>query len=474
MQSGLLLPTSELDENLLIQNYKFLHDRVQQAAYALIEDDRKKAVHLQIGRLLLGNVSQQELPERIFEIVDHLNIAWELISDESERVELARLNLEAGRKAKASTAYAAALEQYFTRGIEMLPATAWQVHYDLTFTLYRERSECEYLCANFERAEELFDYILTQVKSNVEQAEIQNIRLILYDNTGKFLKAVRLGSESLAAFGLTLPTSNKDEIFAALDSELELYRQNLTNVNIDELINAPEMTNQDIKACMQLLMNITGPAYFVDQDLLALISLKMVNLSLQYGNSDVSAHGYAFWGFLAGARLVDYEVGYQFGRLSMQLNEKFHNVKLLSKILNMFGGLINPWRGHMRKGIPFLRQGYLAGMDTGDVYLCYSSSHLILQRILVGENLGSILDESSRHLEYLKQMKNQVFVAMLQIYNGFIVKLQGLTANHLLVHYVSFDNSDWGESWEAQGFYALVPYLIPSKLQFYLSIISQN
>ncbi|MEG4250242.1 AAA family ATPase [Microcoleus sp. Pol10D4] len=469
VQTGFILPTSELDENLLILDYKFLHDRVQQAAYALIDDNQKKAVHLQIGRLLLANVSSEELPEKIFEIVDHLNLAWELITDEPERVELARLNLEAGKKAKASTAYAAALEQYFTTGIEMLPGDAWQEHYDLTFSLYRERSECEYLCGNFDKAEELFDLILTKVKSNLERAEIQNIRLVLYDNTGKFVEAVGIGSEALKSLGLSLPTTDKSEIFSALDLELELYRSNLEHIKISELINAPEMIDPEMRACMNLLMNITGPAYFVDQDLLALISLKMVNLSLENGNSDVSAHGYAFWGFLAGARLVDYEVGYEFGLLSMKLNEKFHNVNLACKVFNMFGGLINPWRSHLKKGIPFLRKGYLAGVETGDVYVSYNSYHLILQRVLSSESFDSILEESNKHLEFLKQIKNNVFAGIQQLYRHFILNLQGLTLDKFSFSDEDFDEYQCLEMWNENGFMTgVAPYNIFKAQIFFL------
>ncbi len=461
VQTGFILPTSELDENLLIQDYKFLHDRVQQASYALIDEDQKKAVHLQIGRLLLASVSAEELPEKIFEIVDHLNLAWELIADDSERIELARLNLEAGKKAKASTAYAAALEQYFTTGIEMLPGDAWEKHYDLTFSLYRERSECEYLCGNFEKAEELFDLILTQVKSNVETAEIQNIRLVLYDNTGKFVEAIGIGSEALKSLGLSLPTTNKSEILSALDLELDLYRANLEHIKVSELIDAPEMFDPEIRACMTLLMNITGPAYFVDQDLLALISLKMVNLSLEHGNSDVSAHGYAFWGFLAGARLVDYEVGYEFGLLSMKLNEQFHNVNLACKVFNMFGGLINPWRSHLKKGIPFLRNGYLAGVETGDVYVSYNSYHLILQRVLSAENFDSILEESNKHLEFLKQIKNNVFAGIQQLYRHFILNLQGLTLDKFSFSDADFDEFQCLQMWNENGFMTgVAPYNI--------------
>ncbi|HAX86295.1 MAG TPA: hypothetical protein DCY91_08500, partial [Cyanobacteria bacterium UBA11370] len=177
-------------------------------AYALIDDDHKKAVHLQIGRLLNADVSAQELPEKIFEIVDHLNVGRELITDESELVDLARLNLEAGKKAKASTAYAAALTQYFTPGIEVLPGDSWKTHYDLTFNLYREKSECEYLCGNFDKAEELFNLILNQAKSNLDRAEIHNIRFALYDNRGQYVEALRLTSEALKTFGISLPTTN--------------------------------------------------------------------------------------------------------------------------------------------------------------------------------------------------------------------------------------------------------------------------
>ena len=453
VQAGFVLPISELDENLLIQDYKFLHDRVQQAAYSLIDDTRKKAIHLQIGRLLLANTSATELPEKIFEIADHLNLAGELITDESERVELARLNLEAGTKAKESTAYAAAVEQYFTYGIEMLPGDSWQEHYDLTFRLYRERSECEYLCGNFDKAEDLFDYILTQAKSNLERIEIQNIRITLYDLTGKYKEAIAVGEKALQACGISLPATETAEILSAFDAELQLYRENLRGLNISELINAPEMTDRNIKACMKILMNITGPAYFTDQDLLALACLKMVNLSIEYGNSDVSAHGYSFWGVVSGCRLVEYEVGYEFGLLSIALNEKFNNVNLACKIFNLFGALISPWRSHLKKdGIPYLRKGYLAGVETGDIYVCYNTGNLAPQNIISANNFDSIIEESNRHLEFLRKIKSDIFVVVQQFYQHFIFNLKGLTSDKFSLSDENFDESQCLQLWQETAF----------------------
>ena len=108
IQPGLIHPLSELDENLLIQEYKFLHDRVQQAAYALIDESQKQGVHLQIGRNLLEKSSLERITERLFEIVDHLNHGIALATDRAERDEIAKLNLQAGQKAKAAIAYSVA------------------------------------------------------------------------------------------------------------------------------------------------------------------------------------------------------------------------------------------------------------------------------------------------------------------------------------------------------------------------------
>jgi predicted ATPase len=107
--------------NYQLPIYKFLHDRVQQAAYFLIPEEQKQSTHLKIGRLLLSNTPEEEWEEKNFDIVNQLICGVELISDRTERDRLAQLNLIAGRKAKDSTAYAAAV-RYLTVGIGLLDA----------------------------------------------------------------------------------------------------------------------------------------------------------------------------------------------------------------------------------------------------------------------------------------------------------------------------------------------------------------
>lgn len=435
IQEGLVLPISDLETTpeeiiearLVILSFKFLHDRVQQAAYALIPEEEKKETHLKIGQLVLNNTAEEEVEERIFDMINHLNIGAELLAASESIYELAKLNLIAGKKAKASAAYEAALK-YLTTAVEMLPENIWQQDYRLIFELYQEQAECEYLCSNFEIAEKLFDLLLTKAKSNLDRAAIQNMRLVFYDNTGKYLANIKVGSEALKDLGLNWP-KNKAELLEKLELELQTYRAHLQTIKIADLIDAPAMQDIEIMACMQILMNMTGPAYFTDQDLLALTALKLVNLSIQYGNSDVSPHGYAFWGILAASRLGDYEAGYEFGKLALNLNDKFNNFKLVCKVSNLFAGLIGHWRSHMRTNVPIFIKGYQAGIETGDIYACYIAYNAVLQKILMGEELTGVLEESYKYTEYLIKIKNQVFVEAQMMCQHFVFNLQGLTAD---------------------------------------------
>ena len=189
--------------------YRFLHDRVQQAAYALIPDSEKESTHLNIGRRLYKNISEEELNNSIFDIVNHFNQALVLITDLKEKELLAELNLQAGRKAKDASANKTAL-QYFRYGLKFLPDNPWDDYYQLSFDLCREQSECEYLCGNYEAAEALFDLVIEHCKTALEKATVQNIRLVLYDITAKYLESIQIGSETLKTLGLNIPTEQDE------------------------------------------------------------------------------------------------------------------------------------------------------------------------------------------------------------------------------------------------------------------------
>jgi predicted ATPase/GAF domain-containing protein/tRNA A-37 threonylcarbamoyl transferase component Bud32 len=462
LQQGFVLPLNEsykipltLQQDNSPQDvaiaYRFLHDRVQQAAYALIPESQQEETHLVIGRRLYEYLIQDSLDDQIFDVVGHFNQAIRLITEPLEKELLAQLNLQAGKTAKASSAHKSALE-YFAAGLKYLPDNAWVSHYQLNFDLYRELSECEYLCGNFEKAEKLFDLVIQNAKTSIEIASIQNIRLVLYDNTGKYVESIQIGSVTLKSLGLDIPTE-QEAILARLDEELTQYRQHLATIKIADLAYSPKNSDPVIDASLRILMNITGPAYFTNQELLALIALKMVNLSIEYGKSEVAAHGYAFWGIIAGSAFLEYDTGYEFGQLALELNDEFHEANLTCKVFNLYGGLIAHWRSPMRDNIPILRRGYQDGVNTGDVYTSYNVYHLILQRIILGDPFANILEESKKYTEYLTETKNHVFVGVQQTYQQVILNLQGVIGDRLSLSDEKFDEAACCQMWRDNNFW---------------------
>ncbi len=230
--------------------YRFLHDRVQQAAYSLIPDAERQTTHLKVGRLLLKNSMGKQLDEQIFEIVNHWNQAIELIRDQpAERIELAGLNLTAGRRARSTAAYEAAL-QYLKTGIALLPLTRWQTHYDLTLTLHVETAEAAFLRADFDRAQHLIEQILESASNVLDQVKAYDIQIQCNTAQNKLSEALQVGQLALQLLGVTLSnTESSDLLQQELKKVAGLYAEN----SIASLIDLPRMVAPEQIAAMQIL-----------------------------------------------------------------------------------------------------------------------------------------------------------------------------------------------------------------------------
>ncbi|MEG4024823.1 AAA family ATPase [Microcoleus sp. S13C4] len=342
--------------------YKFLHDRVQEAAYSLIPENQKQATHLKIGQLLLHKYSDLEREEKLFDIVGHLNQGIELINQLSEREALAKLNLEAGGKARSSTAYAAAMV-YLQTGIELLRANCWQSQYELTLNLYLAAAEVAYLNADIEGMEQMAAQVLQEAKTILDKVKIYEIQIAAQTAQGKLLEAIAVGREALGLLGIDLPTEPDG---ALIGKALQTLKSQLHEKEIDELANLPLMTNPQNQAAMQLLRMLPAPIFMGMPGLLPLLSSTMVSLSISFGNAPASSVGYAIHGMALCGFLGEVETGYGFGRLALSLLEEFTSREFNSIILMMFGALIQHHQEAMRSAILTLKDGYTVGMEIGD------------------------------------------------------------------------------------------------------------
>jgi len=398
------IPTDNRSNTESITNptYRFLHDRVQQAAYSLIPDNQKQATHLKIGQLLLHKYSDIEREEKLFDIVGHLNQGIELINQLSEREALAKLNLKAGGKARSSIAYAAAMV-YLQTGIELLRANCWQSQYELTLNLYIAATEAAYLNAELEGMEQMAAQVLQNAQTILDKVKIYEIQISARTAQDKMLEAIAVGRKALKQLGVELP-AEPDE--ALIGKALQTLARQLQSRRIEELVDLPVMNNLQSQATMQLLGMLPGSIFVGKSGLLPLLSSTMVSLSLSFGNAPASTVGYAIHGMALCGFLGEVETGYAFGQLALSLLERFNAREFKSIILVVFGAFIQHHQESLRATILILKDGYTAGMETGNfIDAGYSINNYFYAHFFAGVELDTWETEIVSYSAALAQIK---------------------------------------------------------------------
>jgi PAS domain S-box-containing protein len=368
--------------------FKFLHDRVQLAAYSLLSSDQKQHLHLSIGRQMMEGKDKGLVDEKICEITEHLNKGAALLQSNRERVELAGLNLSAGKKAKTSVAYESALS-YFTAGIDILPGDNWQNQYELTLSLHIEGAEAAYMSTDFKRAENLTRVVLKKARTVLDMVRVYEIIIQTYYAQNMFKEAIDAASKILKQLGIYLPkkTGKIPIMLGMLRTRLVLHRK-----NTDDLYNLPQMTDPHKIAAMRILMSVTISLYKSIRNVFPSIAFKMVILSVKYGNSYLSPFAYTLYGLILGST----------GKIGPGY------LKVDTKIYSIFFGLIKRWRHHLNETLDPLLKAYQAGLETGDLLNAASIVRLYCHNLFfIGTDLKTLKKETAKYGEVLKKLKQE-------------------------------------------------------------------
>jgi PAS domain S-box-containing protein len=449
LQEGFILPVnqvykffqSEQSEQTNSQNsdtqhvtnpkYRFLHDRVQQAAYKLIPDEQKQSIHLTMGQLLLRKLSVSEREEQLFEIVNHLNVGHSLISTLQERQELAQLNLEAGQKATSSTAYEVSVN-YLKMGISLLPENAWEQHYDLTLALHKTVVEATCLSGDFEQMERWASLVIQHASTLLDTIDVQQTRLIGFRSQGHLPEAIRIGLEVLQSLGVNLPTEPTEaDIHQALNHTRQLWegQSPLT------LLNLPAITDGNHLAAMQILSWLGPCAYMANPALMVLLICEQVELSIRYGNCPVSIYSYADYGLILCGVMGDISAGYRFGQLSLQLLEQLQAASFKCRSWCVFYSHIHHWQASLQACLPKLKEAFQAGLETGDWDCATLNAFTYCQYAYhAGQELTSLAHDMSVYHQVMRQFK-QVGAEhhLLGYYQAVLNLLGGSESPHELI-----------------------------------------
>jgi predicted ATPase len=436
LQEGLILPVSEnykffhagekgVEQRQPVSvGYRFLHDRVQQAAYSLIPETEKQNTHLKIGRLLLTNTPKEEQEDQIFGIVNQLNQGQQIIHRQGELNQLAELNFIAGIKAKLSTAYEAA-GNYFNTAIKLLSENGaasskglsldnnnapWSSQYDLTLQLYQQLAEAQYLNGQFTESAATAEYIIQQAKHPHEQAQAYNLLVVQYTTTSQFDQAIEAGRSGLQVLGITIPTENFEQAVAA---EQAIVQSRLESQDIFSLVDRPEMQQPEQKEATKLLIAMMPPAYFSRPDMWGFIVVKCARLLIEYGNDGDSSFGYTNYGLFLNVFFQQYRQGYEFGRVGLQLIEKFHNLSQKCPAACVFSTFISPWREPAKIGKKLALEGYQAGLESGNLqWAGYNLAYRLFTLLFIGDNLEDVQRDVETCLAFGEKHQDVVTIDM--------------------------------------------------------------
>ncbi len=444
LEKGFVIPKDEVYkyvhdmEDCNVQ-YHFLHDRVQQAAYALIAEEDKSKLHYTIGTLMLKSSNEALLEEKIFDIANHLNTASDMIVNQESRIDLARFNLTAGKKAKSASAFEPAFD-YFTMGLSLLPEDGWENYYPLTLELHVLSAEAAYLIHDFAYMDKLAGIVLKKAQDTLDRVNIYEIQMQAAFSKHQLNDTISIALKALKELGLNIP--EKPNILALIraliDFKLILYRVRLPN-----LLNLPKLTDSHKLAIMNLLTRVSQAAYIANPKLIPLVIQITMKLSIKHWNSDISPYSFVSYGFIVCHILKDIDSGYKFADFGMQTLNKTNATELSARSYMVYAALIKIWKDPIKDSLSPLLEGYYQGLETGDFQFGGLSLLMYLMHLFfAGKDLQTVAAEIDGYTKSIIKLNQERLLKSLTLLRQFIANLMGENENKLTLSGQYYDEEE--------------------------------
>lgn len=451
-----------------IGRYTFAHDRIQEAAHRQLTNDEKQHTHLKAGRLLLESTKGNPRGDALFDIVNHLNISSNLISDQSEIQLLAALNLRAGTNAKKSAAYNAARD-YFNQGIDLLGEESWKTHANTMFQLHRNCIECEFLCGDIRKADALFSDSINHVEGRRSKGKLYELMARISQNEYAYDKGIKLARLGLKLFGIRIP-NDADEYQSACGALMEEIAQHtLDEQAVQELVNGPEMTDKDTIVCCGLLHEMWVCLFMSENPQVLYPALKLIQLSIYKGQSAVTAVGYIFYALIQTMQ-KDYDKAYMFGTLAMTLKDKHMDPLLAPKVLNTFCNFVNHYKHHISSNIALYEQSHRLCSQSGEIWWgAWAASFIRNARFIKGDALDKVKATGEKYAEYIREAEFAPLVLIMEAQMAKIDNLMGESGSTTSNDSPHFNEKAFEETLEAMPFgMGLFWHYVSKTMLFYL------
>ncbi|QJB56901.1 AAA family ATPase [Pseudodesulfovibrio sp. zrk46] len=446
-----LVPNDSSIEGIGQGRYTFSHDRIQEAAYLLLSPEERKKTHLNAGQLLLENAGDDPTGEALLDIVNHLNLSVDLISSRNEIEWLAALNLSAGMNAKKSMAYNAARD-YFKQGIELMGRDGWYTHPNTMFQLYREGIEAEFLCGDTPKANAMFDVAVELVLDRQSKGQLYELMIRISQNDYAYDRGIELGLIALRLFDIVIP--NDQEMYDAACGEIlsEISEHTESEEALRELANGSEMTDNDIIVCCGILHEMWVCLFMSENPRVLFPAIKLIQLSISYGQSAVTAVGYIFFALIQTMQ-KNYDAAYTFGKLAMELKERFTDPLLSPKVLNTYCNFVNHYKDHVGNNIPLYEESHRFCQQSGEIWWgAWAASFIRNARLIKGDSLDQVKATGEKYADYIHEAEFAPLIHIMHAQMSKITNLLGETGTR-----TSFDTPDYNEK-ETEDILAAMPF----------------
>lgn len=423
--------------------FRFIHDRIQQAAYSIIEDTEKEKINYTIGKIFLEKVDETDMDGKIFKILSHLNLALNQIKTTEERRSLVTLNLRACRIAKKAVAYQTAYD-CINISKELLDANSWKTDYELTYDIYLELAECSYLLKHFDHIDELSRIILNHARSKIDKGKLYILKMAYYTGISSSQRAINIGLECLALFGIHIPEhpSKMRILFEFACIKFKLRKHSLTSIET-----LPAIRDEETLFIMRALIQLCVTTYLFNKDLLCMLTFKMVSLSIEYGSCDCSFFAFISYAGMIEVLFRDYKSAYEFALIGVRLSDKYGNASYQCRANYSMAIIFNHWMKPYKTSEVYMDNGYTYGMESGEIMI------MSFIGVFYGFADGLFLKNVDQAVKKMRRYKSLIFSCRnKQAMQAFTMKEQLLVGlanpefNGLHIHNKEFNELSYYEN----------------------------
>ncbi len=448
-RSGALEAGPRMPDSSSQPSAAFVHDRIRQAVYDSMPAEPRRAAHLEIGRFLaLGHTAETPDP-KLFELVHHCNIGRGLVHDRNERIWLCELNLNAGRRARAGTAYTIALE-YLETATDLLPADAVAHEYDLALALYVETAEAAYLSGNHERMQPLIDRGLAQIEDVLDQVKFYEIRMAAHLAQGERLETIDLARYVFRRLGAAVPVPRRIRRGHTIAAMLKL-RWHLRGKGADDFRHLPMPRSPRLRAVVRVGGLLGTAAYDARPDLYLLMVYSGIVAAAARGYS-TQPMVYASFAVLQCTDLGQVRSGQEFAALAMELAERLGARRDKAHALYLYAAFVRHWCEPLHSTLDLLDEAHRLLMAAGDLDHATRANNIYgYHAYYCGTHLGRLAEEMATRRDLAIELKQGALHYYCAVFRQMALNLMDETGDPLQLVGTSYDETTALPRHEAEG-----------------------